>query len=148
MVPNEQAIRALFSEALEDKRLLDELLTHPSDTLSKISVAIPIDSELEFHDFILACYNKGQLASTQNWPTMRCSACTVSVWGIAAGIVALGVAGLTTITVASPVVIALSSWAGVSAAAAHAFIISLGTAIGGGIAKVAEHICKWVGLCP
>ena len=148
MIPNEQAIRALFSEAEENERILDRLLTNPDVMFAHIGVAIPKDSVGEFREFLVSANNDQKLATLSNWPSARCTVCTVSTWSIAAGIVAVGVAGLAALTVTSLIVIALAGWAGVTPAIAIAFIASLSAAIGNGVTKVAEKICEWAGICP
>ena len=150
MIPNEDAIRALFYEAEQNPEKRKALLDNPEVELSYIGVAVPPSSTNDLKVFLEE--NIGQqvsfVFSANAWPSTRCIVCTTSVWAIAAGIVAVGAAGLATLTAASSIVVALAGWANVAPAIALAFIQSLGTSIAGGVTAVAKKICKWTGFCP
>jgi hypothetical protein len=148
MIPNEQAIRALFSEAEANDAVLDRLISNPDVLLSNIGVAVPPGSVPALRVFLNAALTGDTIATLSNWPTGRCSVCTVSAWSIAAGIVAIGAVGLTSLTATTSIVIALASWAGVLPTTALAFIASLAVSITAGVSEVAKKICEWAGLCP
>jgi hypothetical protein len=76
-----------------------------------------------------------------------CLVCKAGVFGIAGAIVALGVAGLASITPETEVVLLLARFAGLDARAVAGFISGLGPKIGEGVNSIATEICRWIGSC-
>lgn len=164
MVPNGDVIQAVLAEAAADEEKLNKLLLHPDVVLSEVGIAVPPNSEEELKAFLKEALSPSSLpertlendtttmsasmVAAAAWPSARCTTCTISVWAIAAGIVATGATALAALTTASSIVTALASWASVSPAAALAFIKSIAASIASGVAAVANKICTWAGYCP
>lgn len=150
MLPNEDAIRAVLFEVQTNSDELKKLLETPDVIFSRSGVAVPSESARELSQFLAKhiASKTGSKFTAKKTPTSRCVICSVSVWGIAAGIVAIGSAALSTLTTASPIVVSLASWAGVAPQVALSFIASLGKSLGAGVASVASKICTWAGYCP
>jgi len=89
----------------------------------------------------------GEKLTEVDFPSLKCAACKVSSYAVAGLIVAAGAAALSYLTVGSSIVIALAGIAGVSLEAALAFAVTLGGVVSGGVGKVVEAICEWVGVC-
>ena len=81
------------------------------------------------------------------FPSVGCASCKVAAYGLGATIVALGAAGIATLSTGSAIVVQLAAFAGVSQTAALAFIVSLATSLAGGIVSVVDSICGWTGAC-
>ncbi|MFD0910720.1 hypothetical protein [Ruegeria arenilitoris] len=155
--------RELFANVVEaavlDEEFRARLLDNPSSTMNSVGMCVPDYSIGEFNevfrnrvDPLLAeaqrILQANMPLSVKNLPSFSCAACTVAAWTVAAIIVAVGAAGVATLTLTSAPVIALASFVGTSALAALVFIQSLGATIGGGILAVAKAICTWIGACP
>lgn len=81
------------------------------------------------------------------FPSMGCASCKVAAYGLGATIIALGAAGIATLSTGSAIVIQLAAFAGVSQTAALAFIASLAASLAGGIVSIVDSICGWTGAC-
>ena len=155
--------RELFANVIEaavvDEGFRQQLLENPSEIMNGVGLCIPEhtfdDFNVTFRGHVTPLLDQAQSIlkaneplSLKNLPSFSCAACTVSVWTVAALITSVGAAGVAALTLTSGPVIALASFAGISAPMALAFIQSLATAIAGGVANVAKAICKWINACP
>lgn len=156
---NKELFANVIEAAVVDLEFRNQLLENPSRIMNSVGLCIPERTQPEFDEvarseiFPILTEADELLAanaplSLKNLPSFSCAACTVSVWGVAALITAVGAGAVATLTVTSGPVLALASFAGVSVAAALAFIQSLGVAIAAGVASVAKAICKWINACP
>ena len=139
----------------ESKDIRANLIINPASMFIRAGLQIDDEHQLAFNAFFKkeaepafqAMDRDGDAFELNAVPGIGCMACQVGCFSIAAVIVAVGIAGLSTLTVASTVVLAVASWAGVAPLVALAFVIALGTIIVQGVAKVAEAMCEWVGAC-
>ncbi len=152
---NQDLIMSIFSAAAEDKTLLERLQTDPASVFAEAGISVPPETRDAFNVHVamttgpafVAMAAQGPLA-LMAWPSLKCSACTIACWGIGVVVIGIGAAAIATLTVSSPVVLSLASFAGVSAAAALAFVKTVAPLIALGIAAVANKICEWCEACP
>lgn len=162
---SEQVAEKALSAALADPVKAASLQKSPSAYFKSQGIEIPGGREADFDQFFLTKHARvvshaalhakaGQLPEDAvhelqalAFPSFKCAACSVGAYSVAALIVAVGVAGLASLTVASGPVVALAAFAGVSEGVALAFIVTLGAAVAKGVAAVVEAICDWTGAC-
>ena len=147
-------VRLSLEAAQHDNTVREKLLENPGAYLASAGYPLSPDMIPDFNRFI---HNDtsipailGQLQSGEgltNLEGLRCTMCKVAAYGIAAALVAIGAAGLATLSVSSGIVLALAAFAGVSAAGALAFIAGLASVISGGVSAVSGYICSWTGAC-
>jgi hypothetical protein len=147
-------------DAFASKSNADQLLANPAAVLQRNGFDIPEGKEKEFNNYFnevagdivtrLRETPENRLSAVHEELVQRgigCTACKIGVYTIAAAIVAVGAAGIASLTTGSSVVVALASFAGVSARVALTFIRGLGRVISSGVRAVAQRICEWTGAC-
>lgn len=155
VVPQQVLIVRLCLEAAEeDKNMQAELAANPGQVFA--NAGFPIDSWAlpAFNDYcrkeagltnvLVHLGNNGALSALGG---IGCTLCKIAAYTVAIAIVAVGAGALSLLTAGSGVVVALAAFAGVAATTALAFIVTLATAISGGIGVVASYICEWTGAC-
>lgn len=154
--PNQTEIMvaSVLNAAAQDRQVRAALYTDAGALFAMSGFPIVPWHSSEFNQFVREQTNEyamieqiGVANGLENVQGIGCTVCKIASYTVAAVIVAVGVAGLSTLSVTSGAVLALAAFAGVEAATALAFIVSLGTAVGGGVSKVAEAICEWTGAC-
>jgi hypothetical protein len=148
-------------DAFESKSNAEELLANPAVVFRRNGLNIPVGDDEGFNSYFnevagsvvtrlretdeqrLSADHEELLAERG----IGCTACKISVYAVALAIVGVGAAGLAFLTVESAPVVALATFAGVSARAALAFIRGLGAAVAKGVSDVATRICRWTGTC-
>ncbi|EPO2769583.1 hypothetical protein ACT7V1_001204 [Salmonella enterica subsp. enterica] len=155
IIPQQTILTTLVLEAAQsDKTLRDALINNPGKVLIDAGFALRDQDVAGFNQY---CQNDagisallahlaagGEIEQLTGW---KCIVCKSVVYPIAIALVAVGAGAVATLTVASPAVLALAAFAGVAAATALAFIVSITTAIAGGVSVVASEICSWTGAC-
>lgn len=155
VIPQQMLVVRLCLEAAEkDENLLAQLVANPGQVFA--SAGFPVDSWAipEFNDYcrkeaglsdvLTGLANKKNLAALSS---VGCTLCKIAAYTVAVAIVAVGAGALTLLTAGSAPVVALAAFAGVAATTALAFIVTLTTAITGGVGVVASYICEWTGAC-
>ena len=81
MLQNEDAIRALYLEAQQDKEKMKDLLLRPDSVFSTIGVSIPRDSVKEFKAFLRQHFTQkpSTAITAAAKPSTRCVVCNTSV---------------------------------------------------------------------
>jgi hypothetical protein len=147
--------------AFANKSNADKFLANPSAVFRQNGLDIPHGREHEFNGYfkevagdlvkrLKETPETQLLAAHDEFLELQgfgCTACKVGVYAIAVLIVAVGAGGLAVLTAESAPVLALASFAGVSARVALAFIRGLGAAVTKGVNDVATRICKWTHAC-
>lgn len=152
--PDFSLIQNALQAAADDPELRARMQADPAATFAEMGMLIPEGTAEEFNAMFrertapaFSMMGEGVGDLMMAWPSAGCTACTISAWTVAGLIVAVGAGALATLSATSAPVVALAAWAGVSNAAALAFIGSLAATIGGGVTAVARAICEWVGAC-
>lgn len=152
---NKNLLEKVLEASAHDHKLRRELQRDPARALAGFGFSVPRGTKAEFNKFFGSRTNDMFMKADASgdgfvmaaWPSFGCTICSVAAWTVATLIVGVGAAALATLTLSSKPVLALAAFAGVSAKAALAFIVSVGTAVGAGIAKVTTEICKWMEFC-
>lgn len=133
------------------------LLTDPTGQFQAAGLPIQEFDRFKFREFFYECIEENEdLISwlrdpTQgdffNIPNIKCTACKIGAWSVAALIAAIGTTAIGYLSVASGAVLALSAFASVTTTVALGFIQALGAEAIGGIKLIADKICKWSKAC-
>ncbi len=139
----------LLSETSDEQfnSYLKEIAGEELQKIEKARAGQTIDPNFVITDPAVAGLAKAGSATESLFFISPCTICEIGAFAISTSIVAIGAAGLAVLTVKSGVVIALAAFASVSAKAALAFIVTLGTAVNAGVSAVSKEICEWIDAC-
>lgn len=143
----------LLGNISDDKMLLGAQ-ANPAAATRAAGFEVPAEYENEFNEMFaitiapdLAMAKAAMEKGLDTWPSLKCGACQVTCYVVAAAIVAAGTAALSSLTASSSCVVALAKLVGCAAKTALTFITGLGTAIAKGVGAVVAAICVWASIC-